>query len=173
MSDLIVIGFDDQKHAFDLRSRLVELQKEYLIDMEDVVVVTRDEHDKVKLHQATNLTMAGAAGGSFWGLLVGVIFLNPLLGVAVGAGSGALAGAMSDIGVNDKFMKELGGTLPDGGAAVFVLTRKTTGDKVMARLEDFRGTGKILQTSLDHDSEEALRGLIESKPELQANPGTS
>ncbi|MCA8880259.1 MAG: DUF1269 domain-containing protein [Rhodobacteraceae bacterium] len=167
MSDLIVIGFADPKTAFDLRARLMELQKEYLIDMEDAVVVTREPGDKVKLHQAMNLTAAGAASGSFWGLLIGFLFLNPLLGVAVGAGSGALAGALSDIGVNDKFMKELGQTLPEGGAAVFVLTRKVTGDKVLEKLEDFRGKGKVLQTSLGHDSEEALRAFIEAKPELK------
>lgn len=176
MSDLIVIGFPDQKTAFDLRTKLVELQKEYLIDMEDAVVVTRDAGDKVKLHQALNLTAAGAASGSFWGLLIGFLFLNPLLGVAVGAGSGALAGALSDIGVNDKFMKELGETLPEGGAAVFVLTRKVTGDKVLENLQEFRGTGKVLQTSLNKDSEEALRAFIEGKPELKPElsaPATS
>ncbi len=167
MSELIVIGFEDQSHAFELRSKLVALQKEYLIEMEDAVVVTRGEDDKVKLHQAMNLTAAGAAGGSFWGLLVGVIFLNPLLGVAVGAGTGALAGALSDIGVNDQFMKDLGQTLPTGGAAVFVLARKLTGDKLLERLEEFSGTGKVLQTSLSKDDEESLRTFLEAKPEIQ------
>lgn len=171
MSDLIVIGFDDQKTAFDLRTKLVELQKEYLIDMEDAVVVTREAGNKVKLHQALNLTAAGAASGSFWGLLIGFLFLNPLLGVAVGAGSGALAGAMSDIGVNDKFMKELGETLPEGGAAVFILTRKVTGDKVLENLQEFRGKGRVLQTSLNKDNEEALREFIEGKPELKQELG--
>ena len=64
---------------------MAKLQKEYLIDMEDVVVVTRNEKGKVKLHQAQNLTGAGAAGGTFWGMLIGMIFLNPLLGAAIGA----------------------------------------------------------------------------------------
>nr|WP_232017751.1 DUF1269 domain-containing protein [Cereibacter sphaeroides] len=61
--------------------------------MEDVVVVTRDAEGKVKLHQAVNLTAAGAVGGSFWGLLIGLLFLNPLLGLAVGAGAGSSASA--------------------------------------------------------------------------------
>lgn len=168
MSDLIVIGFDDPQQAFQLRTKLVELQKEYLIEMEDAVVVTRDENDKVKLHQATNLTAAGAAGGSFWGLLVGVLFLNPLLGVAVGAGTGAIAGALSDIGVDDKFMKELGQTLQPGGAAVFVLARKLSGERILERLDEFKGSGRVLQTSLDKDDEESLKAFLEAKPEIQA-----
>ena len=69
MSDLVVIGFDDEHKAFELRAKLAKLQKEYLIKMEDVVVVTKDDKGKVKLHQATNLTAAGAVGGTFWGML--------------------------------------------------------------------------------------------------------
>ena len=79
MSDLVVIGFDDESTAFEMRAALAKMQKEYLITMEDVVVVTKDENEKVKLHQAINLTASGAVGGGFWGMLIGMIFLNPLL----------------------------------------------------------------------------------------------
>lgn len=161
MANLIAVTFDDTKTAFDLRAALAELQSEYLIEMEDIVVVTREENDKVKLHQPVNLTAAGAVGGSFWGLLIGMVFLNPLLGVAVGAGAGALSGKLTDIGINDEFMKDLGKGLPEGGAAVFVLVRKATADKVLERLEPFRGKGKVLQTSLTKDNEEDLRALLE------------
>ena len=88
MSDLVAISFDDEHTAFEMRAELVKLQKEYLIDMEDVVVVTKDDKGKFKLHQAVNLTAAGAVGGSFWGMLIGMIFLNPLLAGAVGAWAG-------------------------------------------------------------------------------------
>lgn len=161
MSDLIAVAFDDPTKAFDLRARLVELQKEYLIEMGDVVVVTRDEKGKVHLHQAVNLTAAGAMGGGFWGMLIGMLFLNPLLGLAAGAGVGALSGYLSDIGINDAFMKQLGEELTSGSAALFVLVRKATGDKVRERIADFAGTGKILQTSLDKDTEEQLRAVLE------------
>ena len=98
MSDLVVIGFNDEHTAFEMRAALAKMQKEYLIDMEDIVVVTRDDNGKVTLHQAANLPAAGAVGGTFWGMFIGMIFMNPLLGAAVGAGSGALAGFLSDIG---------------------------------------------------------------------------
>ncbi len=92
MSDLVVISFDDEHTAFEMRAELVKLQKEYLIEMEDVVVVTKDDKGKVKLHQAVNLTAAGAVGGTFWGMLIGMIFLNPLVGAAGGAGAGEVSG---------------------------------------------------------------------------------
>src|SRR6188768_4390537 len=101
MGNLIVIGFDNAADAFEMRAALAKLQAQYLIEMEDAVVVTRDAKGKVQLHQAVNLTATGAAGGAFWGMLIGMIFLNPLLGVAVGAGSGALSGKLADLGIND------------------------------------------------------------------------
>ena len=158
MSDLVVIGFDDEHTAFEMRAALAKLQKEYLISMEDVVVVTKDEKGKVKLHQAVNLTAAGAVGGTFWGMLIGLIFLNPLLGAAVGAGAGAISGKLSDIGIDDKFMRELGETITAGSSALFVLVRKATPDKVLAELKGFRG--KVLKTSLTEDKEEKLREVL-------------
>lgn len=161
MADLIAIALDDPAKAFDLRARLAELQREYLIQMDDVVVVTREEDGKVKLHQARNLTATGAVGGGFWGMLIGLLFFNPLLGAAVGAGAGALSGRLTDLGIDDDFMKQLGEELKPGGAALFVLLRKATGDKVLDRLRDFTGTGTVLQTSLSKESEDELREVFE------------
>ncbi len=158
MSDLVVIAFKEEHTAFEMRAKLVKLQKEYLLEMEDVVVVTKDEKGKVKLHQAVNLTAAGAAGGTFWGMLIGLIFLNPLVGAVIGAGAGALSGKLSDIGINDDFMKELGKTLTPGASAIFVLVRKVTTDKVLEGIKEFKG--KVLKTSLTIDKEEALQKFL-------------
>ncbi len=159
MSDLIVIGFDDENKAFELRAALAKMQKEYLIAMDDVVVVTKNEKGKAKLHQAVNLTAAGAVGGGFWGLLIGMIFMFPLVGAAVGAGAGAISGKLSDIGINDEFMKELSKTLQPGNSALFVLVRKATPDKVLEGLKGFGG--KLMKTSLTADKEEDLRAALE------------
>ncbi len=157
MSDLLVIAFDDETTGFELRSELVKMQTEYLIELEDAVVVTRPAADDIQLHQAVNLTAAGAVGGGFWGTLVGLLFLNPLIGAAVGAASGAVAGKLSDIGINDDFMRDLGQSIPPGGSAVFILVRKMTADKVLARLEGFHLRGRVIQTSLPEAQEEKLR----------------
>jgi uncharacterized membrane protein len=161
MADLIAVEFDEPADAFALRAELVKFQKDYLIEMGDAVVVTRDENGKIELHQAVNLVGAGAAGGAMWGALIGLIFLNPLIGAAVGAGAGALSGWMTDIGIDDKKLKEMGEGIPNGGGALFVLVRRVTGDKVMERLEAFRGKGRVLSTSLDHAQEEKLKALFE------------
>jgi len=162
-NNLIVIGFNNEADAFEMRAALAKLQTQYLIEMADAVVVTRDAKGDVQLHQAINLTAAGAVSGGFWGMLIGMIFLNPLLGAAVGAGSGALSGKLSDIGINDQFMKDLGATITPGTSALFVLVRKATPDKVLDGLKPFAGKGRILQTSLTKDKEDELRAFIEAK----------
>jgi len=161
MSNLVAVVFNDETTAFEMRAELAKMQKEYLIEMEDAVVVTKDDQGNVKLHQATNLTMAGAVGGSFWGMLMGLIFLNPLVGMAVGAGAGALSGKFADIGISDKMMKELAASLEPGNSALFILVRKATGDKVLERLKPFVGKGKVFKTSLSKDDEDSLRAALE------------
>jgi uncharacterized membrane protein len=161
MSDLVIVAFPDEATAFEARAELVKLQKEYLIEMEDVVVITRSEDGKVQLHQAVNLVGAGAVGGSFWGGLVGLLFLNPLLGVAVGAGAGAMSGWLTDIGIKDDFLKDVGASIDKGGAAVAVLIRKMTADKVLARMEGFRAKGRVIQTSLSTEQEDKLKSVVE------------
>jgi uncharacterized membrane protein len=161
MSNLVVIAFQDEQTAFEMRAALAKMQKEYLIEMEDVVVVTKGDDGKVKLHQAQSLTALGAASGGFWGMLIGMIFLNPLLGAAVGAGAGALSGALTDVGIDDKFMKELGESFQNGCSAIFILVRKATADKVLEGLGAFHGKGKVIQTSLTKDEEDELRKVIE------------
>jgi len=161
MSNLVALVFNDDTTAFEVRAELAKMQKEYLIEMEDAVVVTKDDKGKVKLHQATNLTMAGAVGGSFWGMLIGLLFLNPLIGMAVGAGAGALSGKFADIGISDKMMTELAASFEPGNSALFVLVRKATGDKVLGRLKPFVGKAKVFKTSLSKDDEDSLRAALE------------
>jgi uncharacterized membrane protein len=161
MSDLVVIEFKDKESAFELRAELAKMQKEYLLQMEDVVVVTKNEKGKIKLHQAVNLTANGAVQGSFWGMLIGFLLLNPLLGAAVGAGAGALSGKLSDIGINDQFMKDLAADLTEETSALFILLRKVTPDKVLAWLEEKQVKGKVLKTSMTVEKEDELRKIIE------------
>lgn len=159
MADLIAIVFPSEEKAEEVRQKILAMTKEYLIDIGDAVIATKTESGRVKLSQLMNTTAAGAAGGSFWGLLVGLLFLNPLLGVAAGAGAGAIAGALTDVGINDNFMKGLAeADIQPGEAVLFVLVKKVTGDKVLAGLSGVGG--RVLQTSLDHTQEERLRQAL-------------
>jgi uncharacterized membrane protein len=156
MSDLVAIGYDSLATAQQVAANAAEAQKSHVIDLDDLVVVERQADGKVKVHQPS-AAGAGAVGGALWGGLIGLIFLMPLLGMALGAAGGAAAGAMSDYGVDDKFMKELGSALEPGGAAVIMLVRRVTVDKV---LPEIKIPGKVIRTSLDNETEQQLADAL-------------
>ena len=169
MSDLIAISFDSKEKAQQALERAREMQKQHLLDLADAVIVTRDDQGKVRLQQSLNLTAAGAASGGMWGTLVGLLFLNPLIGLAVGAASGALAGSLQDYGINDKFMKDMGNELKPGTSALFVLVRKSTPDRVLPELRELGG--KVFTTSLSRENEQKLRGALEGEVRRRMDAG--
>jgi uncharacterized membrane protein len=158
MSDLIVIAFPTEAKAEEVRQKLLTMQKEYLLELGDAVIAMKDDKGQIKLNQMINTTAAGAVGGAFWGALIGLIFLMPLAGAALGAAGGAVGGALTDLGINDKFMKETAAAIKPGTAALFVLVRKVTADKVLEGLKGEGGT--VLKTSLDHTKEAALQAAL-------------
>jgi uncharacterized membrane protein len=160
MATFVVIDYESEVKAEEVRLALLKLQKQYLIDLADAVVVVRDDKGRVRLRQMYNLTAAGAASGGFWGALIGLIFLNPLFGFAIGAAAGAVSGALRDVGIDDKFMKSLGQTLKPGTAALCVLIRQMTPDKVVEEIQKFGGT--LIKTNLCHENEAKLREALAS-----------
>jgi uncharacterized membrane protein len=158
MSDLVAIAYPDVATAQDVAANIVEAQKSHVIDLDDLVVVEREQDGKVKLHQPS-AAAGGALGGAFWGGLIGLIFFVPFVGMAIGAATGAAAGALSDYGVDDKFMKQLGDNLQPGQAAVIALVRQVTVDKVLPQIK-IQGT--IIQTSLDNETEQRLADALQS-----------
>lgn len=159
MSNLIVIVYPTETQAEQVRLDFIKMQKEYLLTLEDAVIAIKKPDGKVKLLQMYDLTLGGAVSGALWGTLIGLIFMMPIFGLIVGAGTGAVAGALSDIGINDDFMKNLAGNLTPGSSALFVLVDSQITDKVMAELQ---GTGgKIIQTSLSTIDQEKLQKVLD------------
>ena len=158
MSDLVIVTFPTEAKAEEIRQKLLDMQQEYLIELSDAVVAVKQPDGHVKLNQLFHPTAAGAASGALWGTLIGMLFLMPLAGTAIGAAAGALSGALTDAGINDRFMKDAAHTLQSGNAALFLLIRKMTTDKVLAELQGVGGT--VLRTSFDHTKEEALRAAL-------------
>lgn len=162
MSDLIVLVFDDEQGAFQMRDKLLSLQKERTVTLADAAIVTRKENGKPKVKQLHNLVGAGALGGAFWGMLIGILFFAPWLGMAVGAVSGALGGKLTDIGIDDDFIKEVGSSIDIGQSALFLLVLDITEDKVMPELKSFGA--RVLRTSLSNEDEAKLREAFGAEP---------
>ena len=172
MSDLVVIAFPTEAKAEEVRQKLLAMQKEYLIELGDAVVAVKTADGQIRLNQLMNTTATGALSGALWGSLIGLIFLNPIIGAAVGAASGALGGKLTDLGIDDQFMKEAAGALQPGTAGLFLLVRKMTTDKVLADLRGIGGT--VMRTSFDETKEAALREALayHAEAEAKAKPAT-
>ena len=166
MSSLVVLGFDGIHTADEVLNKVRPMQKEHLIDLEDACVVERDKDGKVHIKQAVNLMALGAATGGVRGMLlgtlVGILFLNPLAGMAMGAvagaGAGALSGRLVDFGIDDEFIRKLGETIPVESSALFVLVKSVTEDKVLPEIEPYKP--RVLKTSLSNEDEARLKAAL-------------
>lgn len=166
MADLICVAFDDPTTADRALTELTALQKEFVIRLKDACVVVRSPDGEIHLHQAMPLVRTGAIGGgasgALWGTLIGLLFLNPLAGMALGAGvgaaSGALAGKLSDYGIPDDFIKELGRTIEPNSSALFLLVQSVTADKILPKVGKYQG--RVLKTSLSDEREQRLREAL-------------
>jgi len=162
MSDMIAIEYNDVPTAKAAREKIIDLQRQGLITVRDAAVVEVNADGKVKVHQAASVTGAATAGGALWGGLIGLLFLAPFLGMAIGAGTGALVGKATDVGVDDTFMKGLASTLQPGSAVLFLLIDQSTVDKVVQEMASSQFGGRMLRSSLSRDAEQRLTDAVEA-----------
>ena len=152
MQTLLAITYADESRARATLETIGKAQRSYLANLDDACIVTRDAEGKVKLHQMLNTTVSGGVSGVFWGGLIGLLFLNPLLGMAVGGASGAVGGALTDYGISDEFMKGLAKDITPGSSALFMMLRDPTLDRVLPELAQHGGT--LLYTNLSKIDEQ-------------------
>ncbi len=168
MSNLVVIAFDDELRAEEVRLDLLRMEHEHLVVLEDAVTLVRNREGKVKLRHNTHHTVGGALAGGALGTVLGLMLLNPvfaLLGLIGGTAVGALSGSSTHLGIKEEFMETLAEHLKPGTSALCVLVREAL-DKVMEELGKF--DGKVLHTPLGEGYEEKLQEIIES---LEAGKG--
>lgn len=165
MKTLIAVIYKQRPEAAaEVLSTLQDLQRSYLVDLEDAVIVRRNDRGKLFLQQSVNLAAAGAWSGAFWGLLIGLIFAGPVgsaIAGAAGAGIGALSGSFADYGLDDAFVRELSAEVEPCCSALFVLARSLTVDKVIQALEG--SGGHLLRTSLPADVEQRLQAALDDR----------
>jgi uncharacterized membrane protein len=153
-----VLAFDTTDEAEQVHQALVKAKNEGLLAIDDAAVVVKDADGKVHVqNQVSRGTWISTGVGGALGLLIGSIFF-PIGGLILGLAGGALVGRAMDLGVDGKFVKDVGEQIQPGTSALFVLTREENAAGVLAVLRQFQG--KVLQTTLDTDAEEALRQAL-------------
>ncbi len=155
MSELMVLGFDNEAEADAFGLKVAQLQKDMIVQLQDAAMVVRDPDGKPHVKHGHNLVGAGAMGGAFWGMLFGLLFFVPFLGLAIGAGMGALFGKMGKTGLNKAVLEQMGDAVPPGKAGWFLLIEKMTEDKFLEAVEGTKAT--VVRTNLSHEDEEQLK----------------
>lgn len=161
MSTLIALTYDDEQTGRQVFNELENLQKMQLLTLEDAALAIKDQKGRVKIKQTLENQATGAVAvwGGFWGLLIGLLFLAPIFWGLLGALMGALFSKGSDLGIDNKFIKEVGESLDPGGAAVFMLVIEATADKALEQIAKYGG--HVYQTSLSNEDEQTLKQALE------------
>jgi uncharacterized membrane protein len=160
MSELIIIGYEDHAKASAAYNEVIAMQSDFVVTLSGLAIVTVDEEGKSHVETPQKIVGASAASGALWGMLIGLLFFVPFVGLALGGLTGALFGKLGKSGVNDEFRSQVNDLLKPGMAAVVVMAAKLTEDKFAARIQPFGGT--VLKTSLSDADEKELAHDIET-----------
>jgi uncharacterized membrane protein len=161
MSNLIVITFDNEEEAGKVRESVRQLQRQDLIRLDDSAVVVKDANGKVQVQNELDRGIkVGAIGGGVIGVMLGFIFF-PLSGLIIGVLGGALVGKLTDLGVDQKFVKEVQEAMHPGTSAIFLIVRQADPNAALAALRPYKGT--VYHTSLSTDAEESLRRALKER----------
>jgi len=158
VSELMVLGFENEADADAFGLKVAQLQKDMIVQLQDAAMVVRDPDGKPHVKHGKQLVGAGAMGGAFWGMLFGLLFFVPFLGMAIGAGMGALFGKMGKTGIDRAVLEQMGDAVPPGKAGWFLLIEKMTEDKFLEAVAGTQAT--VVRTNLSHEDEEQLKAAF-------------
>jgi uncharacterized membrane protein len=168
MSELMVLGFDNEAAADEFGLKLQGMQAQMIVQLEDASEVVRDADGKPHVKSGDHLVGAGAMGGAFWGMLFGFLFFMPFLGMAIGAAMGALFGKAGKAGIEQKVLQQMGDAIGPGQAGWFLLIRQLTEDKFLAEVQ---GTNaRVVRTNLTAEQEEQLKHAFGAKKHQKEAP---
>jgi uncharacterized membrane protein len=155
MTDLIVIGYDDEETADKAAAEVERLAKD---EPEAVATIRRDEDGEYHAKSTHHPVATGASWGMLWGAVFGLIFFNPVLGLAVGAALGALLGAIAKAGLDRQFISDVRDMVQPGTSALFLIVEKGIPEKAIEALSRFGG--RVLKTSLTHEAEQQIQEAL-------------
>jgi uncharacterized membrane protein len=158
MSELMVLGFEDEAGADAFGLKLEQMQKDMIVQLQDAAMVVRDPDGKPHVKHGHGMVGAGALGGAFFGMLFGLLFFMPFLGLAIGAGLGALFGKAGKSSIDQQVLEQMGDAVPPGKAGWFLLIGQMTEDKFLAEVQGTQA--KVVRTNLTEEQEAELKEAL-------------
>ena len=160
-SQLIALGFEGQTTADEMIDQALDWQARGMVNLDDVVVASRGQDNKVKIRQTKTQTAKTALKGGGIGLLAGILLGGPVGGLVVGAAAGAIAGKAKDIGIDDHIIKEVSDELRPDTSILFLLGNSPDPQRFFKELHTLDAS--IVTTSLSAEQRENLKKLLESE----------
>ena len=161
MSELMVLGFENELEADRFGVTLAQMQKDMIVQLQDAAEVVRDPDGKPHVKHGHGMVGAGALGGAFWGMLFGLLFFIPFLGLAIGAGMGALFGKLGKTGIDKQVLEQMGDSIKPGQAGWFLLISQLTEDKFLAAVTGANAT--LVRSNLTEEQEKELKHAFGAK----------
>ncbi len=157
------------------RRLLAEIEKVDAVDdnvkVVDVAIAEHTKRGRVKVHQTEDMgAMKGGFHGAAMGVVVGALIAGPA-GAAVGGAAGGLLHSLRsrfhDIGIDDKFMKQVTSEIDKGKSALFVQYEGKWAASIGLIENAIKAENALLiQSTLPAETAAALRALVEPAAEV-------
>jgi uncharacterized membrane protein len=158
MSSFLAFVFSSESALNRMVVEMHSSQIQEYIDIIDSAAVTRKLDGRIKINHSDGLVGSGDMGGPFWGMLIGVLFFMPWLGLSVGTVTQALSQRLTGFGISDSFVKEAGATIMPGCSALLLIITAMDEDKIIEVLSRHKAT--LLHNKLSVEDEIKLRGAF-------------
>ncbi len=151
-----IVLFKDEDEAKAAVKRMQKAEKDHLIEVEDAVLVSKDQSGKVHVKEYKDFTTRrGAITGGAIGIVVGAVLGGPV-GAAIAAGlvggvAGAFVGKAADFGIPKDKIEYVGQSLDNGKAAVFGKIKTDHMDLLKSAIA--QGPGELLEFEVTEAAE--------------------
>ena len=160
IEELYIAAYDDSSAADRNWNAIKQLAKDDVIDVDGLLLVTRDAGGKVKVKDDAHDVKKGAKVGAVAGAVVGLIFPPSIIGGAiVGAAAGGGIGALRGRGRKNEIKEDVEEVLPPNSSGIVVLFKERWIEDVQSALAD---ADNLTQHEVDESSAESVKSAVES-----------
>ncbi len=162
---LVGISFETAFRAQEFLLAAKGLAARKQLRLNDAVVVVKNPDGKTLVQETTDLQpLQSAFSGAVWSGLFGLLIGGPvgwIAGTVLGAGSGAAAAKVVDLGITDEWVQWFRDEVHPGTTTVVLLVEDVDQEALIAEASRFSGA-RLVYTSFDHETMNRIGGALGS-----------